>query len=59
MRTVKQELRADSKESLEKKVEHYKLMFHPFGYGTYLASEYYDEEDARYVAVMKRQESCD
>lgn len=59
MRTVVKELRADSKESLDKQVEHYKLMFHPIGYDTYVQSEYYDEENKHFVAIMKRLESCD
>lgn len=59
-RTLKIELTADDRNALERKVEHYWMMFHPLGYNTSLdRPAYYDTERKLWVAKISRLESCD
>jgi hypothetical protein len=51
MRTLKIELTADERNTLERKIEHYWHMFHPLGYNTSLdRPAYYDEDRKLWVA---------
>jgi|DEB0MinimDraft_10_1074344.scaffolds.fasta_scaffold56832_3 hypothetical protein len=59
-RTIKIELTADEMDTLASKVEHYWMMFHPFGYDTRLDKPaYYDKDRKLWVAEISRLESAE
>ena len=60
MKTLQVEITAVDRDLLERQVEHYWRMFHPFGYDTRLVRPaYYDKDRKLWVAKITRLESCD
>lgn len=59
MRTIKEELRADSKEQLDEKVESYLQRYHPLGYDTRVDRTSNNPDTGEWIAVMSRWSSCD
>lgn len=60
MKTITVNIKHESRNILERKVEDYFRGYHPFGYGTRLEKPaYYDEDQQCWVAVISRQTSCD
>tara|TARA_R100000149_G_scaffold38418_1_gene14804 strand:- start:143 stop:325 length:183 start_codon:yes stop_codon:yes gene_type:complete len=60
MKTLQVEITANEMDTLARKVEHYWVMFHPFGYDTRLVKPaYYDKDRKLWVAKITRLESCD
>lgn len=50
-------LEAESEEKLQEKIDDYMQDYHPAGYGTWIDSK--SQKDGKFIAVVKRYDSCD